>query len=108
MDDNNLYLLLDVIFRNGSVKKLTRQGISYNEIAEQTNKAIKSELVFNKNNRIVLTEKGIELLKKLETKYKRTNKEEWIERDLKYKLPKNEKNSLFLPRQNELTFKFFS
>ncbi len=108
MDDNKLYLLLDVIFRNGSVKKLTRQGISYNEIAEQTNKAIQSELVINKNNRIVLTEKGMEILKQLEKRYKRTNKEEWIERDLKYKIQKIDKNSLFLPRQNELTFKFFS
>jgi hypothetical protein len=108
MDDNKLYLLLDVLFRNGSIKNLTRQEITYKEIAEQTNKAILSGLAVNVNNRIVLTKKGLVLLKRLGKKYKKTNKDEWIEKDLKNKIPKLDKNSLFLPRQDELTFKFFS
>lgn len=107
MDENKLYLLLNVIFRNSSVKKLTRRGITFSEIAELTNKAIQEELVINSKEKIVLTIKGKKILKKLEIKYKKTNKDEWIEKDLKNKISKIDKNSLFLPRQNELTFKFF-
>lgn len=104
MEPNKLYLLLDVINRNGSVKKLTREGITFNEIAEQTNNAIFENLVSNKDDKIVLTAKGIELLGVLEKEHKRTNKNEWIEKDFKNKIPKLEKNMLFLPRQDELSF----
>ncbi len=104
MNENNFYLLLDVIFRNGSVKRLTRSGVDFNEIAIQTNQAISEGLVINSKNRIVLTGKGIDVLKKLELKYKKTNKEEWIGRQLKSQIAKIDKNSIFLPRQSELTF----
>jgi len=104
MNENNLYLLLDVISRNGSVKILTRNGIDFNEIAIQTNNAISEGLVINSDKRIVLTDKGVEVLKHLALKYKKTNKDEWIERHLKSQIRKIDKNSIFLPRQNELTF----
>jgi predicted methyltransferase len=106
MEKENLYILLDVIFRNGSIKRLARKGVDYNEIANQTQIAIKSELVTYDKERVVLTEKGLELLKQLEITYKRTTKSEWIEKDEKNRLDKNrrEKNFIFVPKQNELTF----
>lgn len=106
MNENNLYLLLDVIFRNGSVKRLTRNGIDFSEIANQTQLAIKNELVNYENEKIILTQKGLETLKQLEITYKKTTKKEWIEKDEKNRLDKNrrEKNFIFVPRQNELTF----
>lgn len=104
MKENNLFILLDVIHRNGSVKRLTRNGIDFNQIAIETNQAIIDGLVTNNEKRIVLTEKGIELLRTLETKYKKTNKNEWIEKDLKSQIPRIDKNTIFVPRQNELTF----
>lgn len=106
MNENNLYILLDVIFRNGSVKRLTRNGIDFIEIAVKTNQAIVDGLVVNSENRIILTEKGIQILKELEEKYKKTNKKEWIEKDKKNRLDKNrrEKNFIFVPKQDELTF----
>jgi hypothetical protein len=104
MNENNLYLLLDVIFRNGSVKRLTRNGIDFSEIAVQTNQAIVDGLVTNSNNRVILTDKGISLLKDLEEKYRKTNKREWIEKDEKSRIDKRDKSFIFVPRQNELTF----
>mgnify|MGYP000190324201 CR=1 FL=1 len=104
MKENNLFILLDVIHRNGSVKRLTRNGIDFNQIAVETNQAIIDGLVTNNEKRIVLTDKGIELLRILETKYKKTNKNEWIEKDLKSQIPRIDKNTIFVPRQNELTF----
>jgi hypothetical protein len=106
MEKENLYILLDVIFRNGSLKRLARKGVDYNEIANQTQIAIKNELVSYDKERVILTLKGLELLKQLEITYKKTNKSEWIEKDEKNRLDKNrrEKNFIFIPRQNELTF----
>jgi hypothetical protein len=104
MNENNLYLLLDVIFRNGSVKRLTRNGIDFSEIAVQTNQAIVDGLVTNSNNRVILTDKGISLLKDLEEKYRKTNKREWIEKDEKSRIDKRDKSFIFVQRQNELTF----
>lgn len=108
MNENNFYLLLDVIFRNGSVKRLTRNGIDFNEIAIQTNQAISDGLVMNSENRIMLTDKGIGLLRDLEVKYKKTNKKEWIEKDEKNQIARLDKNAIFVPRQNELTFRVLS
>jgi hypothetical protein len=106
MEKENLYILLDVIFRNGSLKRLARKGVDYNEIANQTQIAIKDELVTYDKERVVLTAKGLKLLKQLETTYKRTTKSEWIEKDEKNRLDRNrrEKSFIFVPKQNELTF----
>jgi hypothetical protein len=106
MEKEYLYILLDVIFRNGSVKRLARKGVDYNEIANQTQIAIKNELVTYDKERVVLTGKGLELLNQLEVTYKRITKSEWIEKDEKNRLDKNrrEKHFIFVPKQNELTF----
>jgi len=104
MKNENLYILLDIIFRNGSIKRLARKGVSYNEIAKQTQVAIKEKLVSYDKEKVILTKKGIKLLKQLETTYKKTNKEEWIEKDEKSRIDKKEKDFIFVPRQNELTF----
>lgn len=106
MEKENLYILLDVIFRNGSIKRLARKGVDYNEIANQTQLAIKNELVSYDEERVTLTPKGLELLKELELAYKKTTKSEWIEKDEKNRLDKNrrEKNFIFVPRQSELNF----
>ena len=37
---------------------------------------------------------------------KKINKEEWIKEDLKSKIPKLDKEIIFVPCKNELTFKF--
>lgn len=104
MNENNLYLLLDVIFRNGSVKRLTRKGVDFNEIVIQTNQAISDGLIKDSEERILLTEKGIDFLKILEEKYRKINKNEWIEKDFKSQIEKKDKSFIFVPRQNELTF----
>jgi predicted methyltransferase len=104
MKDTQLYLLLDVIYRNSSVKKLIRQGISFDNIAEMTSSAINSEILYYINEKVALTLKGLEIYKQLEKKYKKTNKNEWIEKDFKSQIPKLDKNSIFLPQQSELTF----
>lgn len=104
MTEEKLYIFLDIIFRNGSVKRLSREGVDYNEIAKQTQKAIENGLIEYNNERVILTSLGITRLKELESQYIKTNKNEWIEKDLKNQISRIEKNFIFVPRQNELTF----
>jgi tmRNA-binding protein len=106
MNNNELYLLLDVINRNGSIKLLINNGIDFNEIAARTSLAITEGFVTNSENRIILTDSGIKHLKNLEITYKKTNKKEWIKKDEISRIDKNrrDKNFIFVPRQSDLNF----
>lgn len=106
MNESNIYILLKVIFRNGSVKSLTRLKIDLDANGFKVNQAIAEGLVQSSENSIILTERGLQLLTELKEKYKNTKKDEWIEKDEKNRLVKNrrEKDFIFVPRLNELTF----
>lgn len=104
MLERELFLLLSVIKNNGDIKRLTREGISYKQIAELTNEAISSNLVKYNNELIELSELGISKFEEIKGNYKRTNKEQWIEEEKKSQIAKIDKNYIFVPRQNELTF----
>ena len=104
MEKETLYLLLDIIFRNGSLKRLSRKGLDYSEIAVQQALAISEKLVDYRNEKVVLTQKGVDILKQLEIQYKKVNKNEWIEKDVKNRVDRMEKDFIFVPRQNDLSF----
>ncbi|OXA98960.1 hypothetical protein B0A75_12905 [Flavobacterium oncorhynchi] len=104
MENENFYIFLDIIFKNGSIQRLARKGVDYIEIANFTKKAIEENLIENLAQKIALTEKGIELHNLLEKNYKKIKKDEWIEKDKKSQIAKLEKNTIFVPRQDELTF----
>lgn len=104
MKEKEVYLLLNAIKKNTDIKRLVREGLSYSDIARLTKEAIKNGLVDYKDEKIQLSDKGIELYEQLKDSYKRTNKVEWIEKDFKSQIPRIDKNTIFVPRQNELTF----
>lgn len=104
MNEKHLYILLNVIKTNGDIRKLKREGIEYIEIAELTKLAITKEYVSYKNDIVTLSEKGLKKINELENVYKVRNKELWIEPENKSKIPKLEKDFIFLPNQNEIHF----
>ena len=104
MKEKEIYLLLNAIKKNTDIKRLVREGLSYSDIARLTKEAITNGLVDYKDEKIQLSDKGIELYEQLKDNYKRTNKDEWIEKDFKSQIPRIDKNTIFVPRQNELTF----
>ncbi len=104
MDNKHLYILLNVIKTNGDIRKLKREGIDYKKIAELTKSAITQKLVNYKGDKITLSDKGKEKLKSLETDYKVRDKKQWIMAENKSKIPKLEKDFIFLPNQNEIHF----
>lgn len=104
MKEKEIYLLLNAIKKNTDIKRLVREGLSYSDIARLTKDAITNELVDYQDEKIQLSIKGNELYEQIKDNYKRTNKDEWIEKDLKSQIPRIDKNTIFVPRQNELTF----
>jgi hypothetical protein len=104
MKEKNIFLLLNAIKKNTDIKRLLREGLSYSGIARLTGEAITNKLIDYKDNKIQLSVKGIELYEQLKDNYKRTNKNEWIEKDFKSQIQCIDKNTIFVPRQNELTF----
>jgi len=108
MKENKLTILLHIIKNNGNVNKLVREGVSFKEITSLTNEAIEREYLTYENEKISVTDKGTEFLKQTIEIIKKTNKNEWIEKDLKSQVKRIDKNFIFLPKQNELTFKVLS
>lgn len=108
MNEKEIYLLLNAIKKNTDIKRLVREGLSYTNVAKLTKEAILNEFVKYENDKISLSEKGEQYYEQIKDNYKRKNKNEWIEEDLKSKLKKIDKNFIFLPKQNELTFRIHS
>lgn len=104
MDNKYLYILLNVIKKNGDIRKLKREGLEYKEIAELTKSLITQKLVNYKSDKIILSDKGEEKLKSLEVEYKVRDKKQWIMGENKSKIPKLDKDFIFLPNQNEIHF----
>ena len=104
MHEKELYLLLNVIKNNGDIKRLVREGVTYSQIAKLTNQAISKKLVIYHKDKIELSKQGIAKFEEIKNNYKKKNKEEWIEKDKKSQVARIDKNAIFVPRQNELTF----
>jgi len=104
MKEKHIYMLLKIIKQNGDINNLIREGLSFSKIADLTNEIIVAGLVIQSEERIELSPKGLERMQELEVTYKKTNKEEWIEKDIKSMIPKLDKDFIYLPDQNELTF----
>jgi predicted methyltransferase len=107
MTEKQKYLLLNVIKKNSSIKILIREELTFQRIAELTNVLIQDGLIILENNKVVLSELGLKILNELEVQFKKTNKEEWIQKDSKNIIQKLDKNAIFVPKQNELSFMFF-
>lgn len=103
MNDNNLYLLLHIIKNNSNIKRLIRENISLIEINHKIRSLLAEERLTFKENKLSLTDKGIELYKEL-SDHKLKNKSSWIEEEKKSKIDKFDKNFVYLPNQNDIHF----
>jgi len=97
-------MLLRIINKNGDINDLIREGLPFSKIAELTNDVITAGLVIQSDERIELSREGLEKMQELEVRYKKINKEEWIEKDIKSIIPKLDDKLIYVPDQNELTF----
>ncbi len=104
MNDKLLYILLDIIKKNGDIRRLKREGLDYISIAKITTEAIKNKLIIYDNNKISLSDLGEEMYLELDLKLKVLDKNKWIEPKNESRIPILEKDFVFLPKQDELHF----
>lgn len=104
MKNKNFYLLLNIIKKNGNVKRLIHENLDFKQIADLTNSALIENLISFDEETLVLTKSGEDLFNELDTKYKETNKDKWIKKEIKSKIIKFEKDFIYLPSQNDLDF----
>lgn len=98
------YLLLHIIKNDKSIAKLIYEGYSYIDVAKLIKQFRSENLIVEKSNNLVLTEKGEKTYSELAVIHKKTSKNEWIQRDKKNMIEKTPKDFIFVPNQNELTF----
>lgn len=104
MKKAHLFTLLSVVKNNGDIQRLRREGLEYIEIAELTNEAIKQKYLLFEENKLQLTDKGDFKLNHLGESLRKYDKSNWIEKEEESKIPKLDKNFIFLPNQKELDF----
>jgi hypothetical protein len=105
MNEKYLYTLLIIVKKNGDALRLIREGLTYLEIADLTNTALDEGYIeFGKEDELITTAKGDIKILELESQFKKTNKREWISPENKSKIPKLDKDFIFLPHQNEIHF----
>lgn len=104
MKERQITTLLHIINSKGNVKLLIREGLTFKKITELMEECVSQDYLTYENESIILTGKGIEFLENSLNTLKKTNKNEWIEKDVKNQIAKKDKSFIFVPRQNELTF----
>jgi predicted methyltransferase len=101
--NKNLTLLLDVILRNGDIRKLINDGLDYQSIADLTKLALKDGYLQVDEGKIKVSKSGLSFIEKNKDLTIKS-KEDWIRPLDKSKIRRLEKNEIFLPKQDELTF----
>ncbi len=102
MKEYNLFLLLNIIRKGKSLTQLLEQGLTFKQIAELTQWAIQEKLITKGSENIELTKIGEETLIKLESYFKKTDKEKWIKEETKSRIEKLDKNFIYLPDPENL------
>ena len=83
---------------------LSRQQLSFRQIAELTEQAVIDGYIGYTDNKIILTDLGESFLASHLDTTKKRNKAEWIELDFKNKIKPFPKNEVFLPNRSEFSF----
>lgn len=97
-------LLLKTINDDGNIKKLRHYGLTYRQIGDLIEENIANGNLNGIEDVVSLTERGKEYLLANRELIKERDKSKWIELDLKNKTQPIDKEFIFLPSRNELSF----
>lgn len=97
MQEQYLILLLQILKNNGGVYSLRKAGLEYSQIASLIHSVEEEGYVENKEDRLVLTNKGLEKLGILNKKFGRKNAEGWISPQEEYRGKKLSKDEIYIP-----------
>lgn len=104
MAKRNTILLLHIIKHHRNIDQLIREGLSYRKITSLVSENVKDNLLKYEQDELKLTEFGEKIYEENVGLIKKRNKNKWIQKDERSKIPKIPKDSIFLPNQNYLNF----
>lgn len=104
MNNTMLYFLLKTVKENQNLNSLLRAGLTYKNIGDFTELVASEHLIEITDKGIVLTENGQKKLDELKELNKKTNKNEWIEKEISSKIEKFPLDFIYLPHRNDLSF----
>ena len=102
MENKLIYLLLEIVAKNGNVKRLVHEGLSFRDIATLNNSLINKGLLIFIEEKIQLSEEGKKKHAELENIFKELDKDKWINKEEKSKIEKFGKDFIYLPSQLDL------
>lgn len=97
-------ILLKLVKCNGNIEPLIQMGYEYVQVINFLNILLEEKLLTRDNNQILITEAGLNEIAFLNKKLNRKNASLWIEPAVESRVDKIDKNDVFLPNQNELSF----
>lgn len=104
ISDKYIYQILEIVYTNSDVRKLVSQGLNYEQISLYTGVAIEEGFLEFHNKILRLTEKGQQRLESDAPQFRSKNKRDWILPEEKSRSRRIDKNDIFVPNQNELSF----
>lgn len=107
MDNKVKILLLKIIKFNGDITPLLKLGYEYSQIVQAIKDEIDEGNAERKNGVLCVTDKGNNIIENISKEQKRKNSDEWIEPEIESQIPKIPIDFVYLPNQNELTFRYF-
>ena len=96
--------LLKIIDNNGNIEPLSELGYEYSQIVNFIKHEINENNAAYNNGELILTLQGKSLIVSLEKEKKKKGSNTWIEQEIQSKISILDKNDVFLPNQNDLSF----
>ena len=96
--------LLKIVKFNGNLTPLVKMGYEYSQIIQLLDELIADGLLPKPNNKVMATETGLLEIDNLNKQLSRRDSSLWIEPDTASRITKINKNDVFLPDQDELSF----
>lgn len=97
-------LLLKLVKHNGNISSLIKSGYHYSQIIDFLGQLIEEGKLEKTESGIVITDPGDLEIEILNKKLQRKDSSVWIEPDIGHKISSIDKNEVFLPSKDEISF----
>jgi len=104
MQEEVKLILLKLVKSNGNLQPLIEMGYEYAQVINFINFLTEEELLKKEKNKISITDKGLKEIQRLNKKYNRLNSAQWIEPKIESRITPIDKDFVYLPNRNELSF----
>jgi len=104
MQDDIKLLLLKLVKSNANIQPVIELGYDYAQVISFLNLLVEQNLLQKQNNQVFVTIEGLTEIEKLNIKFNRFNSSKWIEPESESRISKIDKEFVFLPNKNELSF----